>query len=267
MLIDTHAHLNFPDFEKDLSEIVRKAINNGVDKIICVSSNLEDSQKAIEIARQFPQVVQAAIGIHPHQTDPQKQKTVKVQVQELEELARNLEVVAIGECGLDFSDAPPGEKNRSKEEQIFLFESQIKLAQKLKLPLSLHCRKATQDTIAVLEKFYSQQAEQTHGVWHCYSAGKSEIQKISNLGFYFGIDGNVTYDVGLQNVVKSIPLEKMVLETDCPFLSPIPYRGLRNEPANAKIIAEFLAQLLGYSFKKVAQITNANAEKVFSQKR
>lgn len=265
MLIDTHAHLNFSDFDKDLDSVIKDSIKAGVEKIICVSSNVEDSKKAIEIAKKYPNVVSAAIGIHPQQTDPENLNSIEVQVQELEKLAKNPEVVAIGECGLDFSDAPPDEKDRSKEEQIFLFEEQIKLAQKLKLPLSVHCRKATKETIQVLSKYYLS-SKDSSGVWHCYSAGKSEIQKIIDLGFYFGIDGNITYDLGLQNVIKHIPLEKIVLETDCPFLSPIPYRGLRNTPANVKISAEFIAHLLGYSFSDLANVTTKNAEKLFYQK-
>jgi len=266
MLIDTHAHLNFPDFDKDLDKVIKDALKAEVEKIICVSSNIEDSKKAIEIAKKYPKVVSAAIGIHPHQTDPRNQNSVKVQVEELEELANNPEVIGIGECGLDFSPAPPEEKDRPKEEQIFLFESQIKLAKKLKLPLSVHCRKATKETLEVLNKHFKS-SKNSSGVWHCYSAGKSEIQKIIDLGFYFGIDGNITYDLGLQNVIKNIPIERIVLETDCPFLSPIPYRGLRNTPANVRISAEFIAQMMGYSYNDLAVITTKNAEKLFSQKR
>jgi TatD DNase family protein len=266
MLIDTHAHLNFSDYEKDLEKVIEDSVKADVEKIICVSSNLEDSKKAVEIAKKYPGTVMAAVGIHPHNTDPENQKTVKLQVEELEELAKSPEVVAIGECGLDFSDAPPGEKDRSKEEQIFLFESQIKLAQKLKLPLSVHCRKATKETLEVLNKHFAS-SKNSSGVWHCYSAGKSEIQKVIALGFYFGIDGNITYDPGLQNVIKNIPLEKIVLETDCPFLSPIPYRGLRNTPANVRISAEFIAQVTGYSFSEVASITTKNGKRIFSQER
>ena len=124
-LIDTHAHLNFPDFEKDLEEIVERSQAEGVTKIICVSSNLKDSQKSIDIARKFPGVVYAVVGLHPQKTDPENKNSVQAQVQELERLAGEKEVVGIGECGLDFSEAPPGEENRTKEEQYFLFESQI----------------------------------------------------------------------------------------------------------------------------------------------
>ena len=266
MLIDTHAHLNFPDYDDDLDQVIKDAQKNGVEKIICVSSNLEDSQKAIEIARLYPKIVYATVGIHPQKTDPENKKTIKTQIEELEKLSQNKEVVGIGECGLDFSKAPPNEEDRSTEEQLFLFESQIKLAQKLNLPLSVHSRKATKETIEVLNKHLIS-PKYAFGVWHCYSAGIKEIPKIAELGFYFGIDGNITYDPGLQNVIKNIPMENIVLETDCPFLTPIPHRGLRNTPANVKISAEFIAQLLGYSFTQVSHITTNNAQKLYHQTR
>ena len=266
MLIDTHAHLNFSDYDNDLDQVINDSVKAGVGKIICVSSNLEDSRKALVIAKKYPEFVSAAIGIHPQQTDPENRQSIEKQIKELTNLAKNPEVVAIGECGLDFSPAPPPEKDRSKEEQIFLFELQIKLAKKLNLPLSVHSRKATKETIQVLSKYYSS-PKGSSGVWHCYSAGIKEIPKIIELGFYFGIDGNITYDPGLQNVIKNIPPEKIVLETDCPFLTPIPHRGLRNTPANVKISAEFIAQLLGYSFTQLTDITTSNAKRIFYQTR
>jgi TatD DNase family protein len=264
MLIDTHAHLNFPDFEKDLDQVIQNAIKKGVEKIICVSSSIRDSKIAIEIAKKYPQTVYATVGIHPHITDPDNQEPIKIQIRELEELAKNPMVVGIGECGLDYTPAPPSEKNRMPEEQVLLFESQISLAKKLNLPLSIHCRKATKETLEILNKHFKP-AKNHPGVWHCYSAGKKEIPRVLELGFYLGIDGNITYDSGLQNVVKNIPLKRIVLETDCPFLGPIPYRGLRNTPENVKISAEFMAHLLGCSFINLSNITTENAKKIFSQ--
>ncbi|MDP3955071.1 MAG: TatD family hydrolase [bacterium] len=268
MLIDTHAHLNFPDFEKDLDEVVNNALKNGVEKIICVSSNLEDSKKAIDIVRQHPGVVYAAVGIHPQNTNPENSQSIEEQIKILSELAREKEVVAIGECGLDFSPAPPGEEERTKEEQLFLFEKQIELAQKLSLPVIIHSRKVTDKTIEILSHYFStlpSPPSSPPGVWHCYSGSKKGIEIVKNLDFYFGLDGNLTYDEGLQNIVRHIPLERILLETDSPFLTPIPYRGLRNTPVNVKIIAEFLAQLQGVSFEKVCQITSENAKKFYNK--
>ncbi len=259
-LIDTHAHLNFPDFEKDLNKVIDQAIQNGVEKIICVSSNLAESEKAIAIAKKYPQTVFAAIGIHPQQTDPENKKTVQVQVQELEKLAENKEVVALGECGLDYSLASPAEKDRSHEEQFFLFKKQIEIAQKLKLPILIHSREAFSDVVQIIKQVISHQLT---GVFHCYPTGKKGIEKVNQLGFSFGVAGNLTYNLGLQNVFTQIPLEKIVLETDCPFLSPEPYRGLRNEPKNVKIIAECLARIKAVPFTRIAEITTKNAEDLF----
>jgi TatD DNase family protein len=258
MLIDTHAHLNFPDYEKDLDNVIKRSLEKGVNKIICASSNIVDSAKAIEIAQKYPKIVYAAVGIHPHQTDSQEKIPTKKQIENLKKLVQKKQVVAIGECGLDFSPAPPTEKDRSKKEQIFLFKKQIKLAIENRLPLIIHSRKALPQVLETLRPFKNE----VSGVFHCYSGGKKDIPKVEELGFYFGLDGNLTYDVGLQNVAKEIPLEKTVLETDCPFLSPEPHRGLRNEPKNVKIIAKFLAQIKGIKFEKIVHITSQNAKKL-----
>jgi len=258
MLIDTHAHLSFKDYKDDLDQVIKRAVKEGVNKIICVSSNLEDSKRGIEIAQKYPKIVFPAVGIHPQQTDPENEKTVQVQVQELEELAKRPGVIAIGECGLDYSPAPPAEKDRTKEEQVFLFRKQIELAIKLKLPILIHSREAFLDTLQIIKEYKG-----LKGVFHCYSAGKKGIAQIEELGFLFGVDGNLTYDEGLQNVFAKIPLEKIVLETDCPFLSPEPHRGLRNEPKNVKIIAECLAQIRGVSFEEISKITTKNAKILF----
>jgi len=265
MLIDTHAHLNFRDFKQDLDQIIKKSIKAGVKKIICVSSNLEESQKSIKIARKYPQIIFPAIGIHPQQTDPGIKLSPKEQIKKLAQLASNKEVVAIGECGLDYSlaspaggPAPPAEKDRTKEEQVFLFKKQIELALKLKLPLLIHTREAFSDTLQIIKEYKG-----SKGVFHCYSAGKKGIAQVEEIDFSFGIDGNLTYDEGLQNVFAKIPLEKIFLETDCPFLSPEPHRGLRNEPKNVKIIAECLARIKGVSFEEISKITTKNAKILF----
>lgn len=255
MLVDTHAHLNFPDYQKDLDQIIDQSIKNGVGKIICVSSNTNESEKAIKLAQKHKGIVFAAVGIHPHQTDPKNADTPEEQIKKLAKLAKNKNVVAIGESGLDFSPAPPSEKDRSQKEQLFLFKAQIKIARREKLPILVHCREAFQDVVKIL-----QESLPLKGVFHCYSAGKKGIAEVEKLGFYFGVCGNLTYDTGLQNVFLKIPLEKILLETDCPFLSPDPKRGKRNEPANIRLIAEVLASLKGESYQKVVQITTQNAE-------
>lgn len=274
MLIDTHAHLNFPAFAEatagkpDLDEVIKRSVKNGVTKIICVSSNLKDSQKAIELSEKYPQIIYPAIGIHPHQTDPKNKDSVDKQIKQLKKLAENERVIAIGECGLDFSQADSeSENNRSAKDQEFLFRQQIEMALTLDLPVLVHSRQAFPQVMALLKEYFQNSNGRLKGVFHCYSAGKKEIKQVESIGFFFGLDGNLTYDLGLQNVVKEIPLEKIVLETDCPFLTPEPYRGLRNEPGNVKINAEFLAKLKGVSFKKVARQTTQNAQNLINLKR
>lgn len=260
MLVDTHAHLNFKDYQDDLDEVIKHSIKNGVNKIFCVSSNLAESEKAIEIAQKYKGIVHPAVGIHPQQTDPETELSLEEQIEKLSELVKNKKVVAIGECGFDYSPAPPGEKDRTKKEQIFLFKKQVELALKAKLPINVHSREASSNTLEMLKKYSDKGLK---GVWHCYSAGKKRVGKIDQLGFYFGVDGNLTYDPGLQNVLQQIPLEKILLETDCPFLAPEPHRGTRSEPAHVKIIAECLAKLKGTSLKEVAKITTQNAKNLF----
>ncbi len=258
MLVDTHAHLNFKDYKDDLKRVIKRSVKDGIKRIVCVSSNLEESEKGIGIAEKYPEIVFPAVGIHPHQTDPEIELFSEKQIKKLTRLASNKGVIAIGECGLDFSPAPAGEKDRTKKEQLSLFQEQIRLAKRLKLPILVHTREAFKDTLQIIKEHKG-----LKGVFHCYSAGKKGIKKINELDFFFGLAGNFTYDQGLQNVAKQIPLDKILLETDCPFLSPKPYRGLRNEPKNVKIIAKCLAQVKGVSFEKICQITTQNAKILF----
>lgn len=255
MLVDTHAHLNFPDYEKDLEEVIKRAQENGVEKIICVSSNVGDSEKSIEIGRKYPGIAYPAIGIHPQQTDPENTDSPETQIEKLSALATDKKVVAIGECGLDYSPAPPGEKDRPKALQLFLFEKQIQIAKGHHLPIIIHSREAFTDTIKILEKYLPLQ-----GVFHCYAGGKKGIEKVQRLSCYFGVDGNLTYNEGLQNVFKLIPLEKIVLETDCPFLAPTPFRGKRNEPAYLRLIAEALAKIKNTTLTDVCRTTKQNSQ-------
>ncbi len=259
MLIDTHAHLNSPVFQEDLDEVIKKAQDVGVEKIICASSSVGNSEKAIEIAKKYPGIILAGCGIHPQQTDPENPDSIETQIKKLENLLDNKEVVAIGECGLDYSPAPPGEKDRLKEDQLLLFKKQIELAQKFNLPLIIHAREAVDETIEVLAGY-----KNIRGVFHCYYGGKKRIQKVLDLGFFFGFDGNLTYDPGLQNVAALIDIGKIILETDSPDLAPEPNRGSRNVPANVKMVAQCLAKLKNISLEEISKVTSDNANKLFN---
>jgi len=258
---DSHAHLNFSAFEKTLEKTLKNAKTKNVFKIICVSSSVEDSKKAVALAKKYPKTVFASVGIHPQQTDPENNQSLENQIKELEILAKNNQVIAIGECGLDYNPAPPEEKDRSKEDQIYLFRKQVKLAKKLNLPLIIHCRKAFEDLIEILEK---EDLSLKKGVFHCYAGGKKGIKQVETLGFYFGLTGNITYDEGLQNVFKIIPLEKILLETDSPYLSPIPKRNQENQPANIIFIAEFLARLKNKPIEEISKQTEKAIKELFN---
>lgn len=226
MFIDTHTHIISPA--------------DGVDKIILVGTDLDDSQKAILIAQQHENVF-ATVGIHPQNTCSDWER--------FEELVKQPKVVGIGECGLDYhQNYDPAQKQ--------IFEKQLEIARKYDLPLSIHIRDAWEETKGILDS-----ARMTRGVLHCYS-GPPEIPK----NFYVSFAGNVTFNNAkeLQELAKNIPLEKILLETDSPYLAPEPVRGTQNFPENVKIIAQFLAKLKNVRLEEVAKITTENANKLFN---
>ncbi|MFA5750190.1 MAG: TatD family hydrolase [Candidatus Shapirobacteria bacterium] len=233
-MIDTHAHL-----EQILDDTRGK-----VDKIVLVASNFEDSKNNLELAKKYIFLL-PAIGIHP--------QSPSNGIEKLDKLI-DKKVVAIGECGLDFS----GEFD--KEKQIIVFRKQIELAQKYKLPLIIHARKAVDEVVKILKEY-----KNISGVFHCYAGGKKRIQKIIDLQnkFYFGIDGNLTYEDGLIDVVKNIPKDKLILETDCPYLTPIPFKGEENKPAYIKYIYEKVAEIWEMSFVDTEKIIDENAKRLF----
>lgn len=261
MLIDTHAHLNSPTYDNNLDQVVDRAVSAGVKKIICASSNIEESKKAIGLAKTYSGIIYASIGIHPQKTDPETNLSPEEQIEALIDLTKQKGVVAIGECGLDYSPAPPGEENRDRKEQYFLFKEQIKIAKKAGLPIIVHSRKAFEDTVHIIRDHHPFPT----GVFHCYSAGKKGIEIINKLGFYFGVDGNLTYDQGLQNVFRGIPIERILLETDSPLLSPIPNRHGVNEPRNIITVAECLATIKNLSLEEIENATSVNSLKLFEK--
>lgn len=260
MLIDTHAHLNFKDYT-DLDDVIKRSLDNNVEKIICVSSNLADSLKAVEIAKKYKANVYAAVGIHPQCTDPENKDSIKIQLEKLEKLIlENKEVVvAVGECGLDFTEVEEGERKRSIEEQEELFWGQIGLVKKYNLPILLHFNKAHD---YFLDKYLN--LKNMKSVFHCYVGGKKRLKQFIDFeNFMFGVTGLVTYDEGVGQVVKEIPMNRLVLETDCPFLAPLPHRGERNEPAYIPLIAQKVAELKGVSLEEVSRQTSENVGKIF----
>ena len=250
MFIDTHSHLNFPDFSEDYKEVIARAKKTGIAAIINVGADLPTSKRAIELA-QKEDLCYAAVGIHPTNTNNLKNEDY----QELEDLAQKKKVVAIGEIGLDYFH-----NNTPEEIQKKCLERQILLAKKLNLPVIIHNRDAHQDVLAVLKE-----KEVKKGVMHCFSGDINLAQKVLSLGIHISFTGNLTYkkNEGLRAVAKEIPSEKLLLETDCPYLPPQPKRGKRNEPGFLIYTAEELAKIKGISLEELGEITTKNAKSLF----
>jgi TatD DNase family protein len=258
-MIDTHAHVS-ARFCENAGEIVDGAKANGINKIILAASNIEESEENIELA-EGNELFKAAVGIHPQQTDPEIELSIDEQIIRLDELATKKVVVAIGECGLDYATPPPEEKERSKREQEILLRGQIVVAIKHKLPLIIHARKAVDETIEILKTY-----KNLSGVFHCYAGGKKRVNKVLELGdnWYFGIDGNITYEDGLVEVINNIPKDRLILETDSPFLTPVPYRGESNKPEYVKYVYQKVADIWGVSLEQTEKIIDENAKRLFN---
>jgi TatD DNase family protein len=266
MLIDTHCHLNFKAFKKILDQVLWQSSEAGVKKIIVPGSDLESSQKAVNLACHFIHLY-AAVGIHPHHIDKLKIKKGKL-INQLKKLAKNNKVVAIGECGLDYYHYPKTKyknyivNNKFKNKQIELFKIHLKLAKEMKLPVIIHNRLASLDIQSVINNHQSA----ISGVFHCFDGDEIFLKWVIKKGFYVGFDGNITYKKSLQNLVKMAPMDRILLETDSPFLTPEPLKSKKNfpnKPENIKIIAREIAKIKGISFITVVKKTTANAQKLF----
>jgi TatD DNase family protein len=263
-MVDAHCHLNFKAFENDLDEVVKRALAKGVNKIVNVGSSLETSKVAVELARKYPNLY-ATVGIHPHHADKLEEDWEK----NLEALAKESKVLAIGETGLDYFNY---ESNGITEKKLQknLFEKQIELSQKLHLPLMIHNRQAGSDILDILSN-HSSSFLNPPGLFHCFSSNIDLLKKVLNLGFYVGFDGNITYkgiakgeDTSLSTLVEYAPIDRIITETDSPYLPPIPYRGSRNEPSYVIIVAEFIAKIKKLQVEAVIEKTTQNACAVFN---
>ncbi|MBM4324731.1 MAG: TatD family deoxyribonuclease [Deltaproteobacteria bacterium] len=252
MLIDSHAHLEMPEFRKDLSEVLQRAKDSGVEYIFTVGTERKDWRRALEIAQSHPSVY-AILGVHPHNAKEIDEKTYPV----LKELCKHERVRAYGEIGLDFfRDHSP------RDVQLKRFREQVGLAKELKLPIVVHDREAHREALEILK---SEKAGENRGIIHCFSGDEKMAKACMDMGFFISIPGSLTYkDAGpFHEIVKRLPLEFLLVETDAPFLTPVPFRGKRNEPSYVKYTAEKLAEIKGVAFEKVAEVTTQNALKVF----
>lgn len=268
MFVDTHCHLNFQAFRNDLNDVIVRAKNDGIEKIIIPGARIDSSEKGIEIASKYRNCY-AAVGVHPHHIEESRNQGIKELRNKIENLAKNSKVVAIGEIGLDYHEyqKTAAEKyeltEAVKKAQEELFRVQIEVAINSKLPIIFHCRDAFSDTLNIIQSYSS---DKLTGVFHCFGGSESDLERLLDLGFYIGFDGNITYKnaENLRNLVRKTPVNRILVETDAPFLAPEPHRGERNEPKNVKIVAQCMAELKTVSEEIIAQITTQNVEKLFS---
>lgn len=263
-MIDVHCHLNFHSFEKDYDQVIKQAFEAGVTKIINVGTKIDSSEKAVELAQKYDNLY-SIIGVHPHHAD----KLEKDWIQELQALAKKPKVIGIGEIGLDYFSYKSNDIVDPKlQKEVFI--KQIELAYKLKLPLQIHNRQAGKDILDILIQNKSLILNPP-GMFHCFAGSLEILKQVLDLGFYVGFDGNITYnglapgeDTDLKTLVKYTPLDRIVVETDSPFLTPIPHRGSRNIPSYAIINAQFIAKIKEVSFETIETQTTQNAIKIFN---
>jgi len=253
-LIDSHCHIDFEQFDPDRDQVLANAAEVGVKRFVNPGIDMETSRRAGQLARQYPNLY-AAIGFHPNEAAQVNDEALS----SLIELAAEEKVVAIGEIGLDYHwDRAPRSEQRSA------FEAQLKLAKDLDLPVIIHQRKAAADTMAVLRQ-WGVGGDHPGLDLHAFSGDIAMVEEAVELGFYMGIGGPITFKNAreLPAIVRAMPLERILIETDAPFLSPHPLRGKRNEPARVKLVAEKLADLFGLELEALAAQTTANADTLF----
>ncbi|NLM40681.1 MAG: TatD family hydrolase [Firmicutes bacterium] len=249
-MIDSHAHLNDPRFAEDVAEVVTRAQEAGVEAIVNVGYDWTSSLTAVELAERFPGLW-AVVGLHPHDAKLWDEELHR----RFQELAGHAKVLAIGETGLDYYY-----DNSPRDEQRAVFRQQLALAQELGLPVVIHSREAAQDTLDILKEY-----PDITCLLHCYSGSLEMAQTYLQMGYYLSFGGPITFQNAhkLRSVVAGIPLERILLETDCPYLTPHPHRGKRNEPAFLGLIAEKLAEIHGVPVEEVVRKTAANARRFF----
>ncbi|WML50344.1 TatD family hydrolase [Neobacillus sp. PS3-34] len=256
MLFDTHVHLNAEQYNEDLKEVISRAQSEGVSEMVVVGFDRPTIKKAMELAEAYD-FLYACVGWHPVDAIDMTEEDL----QWIEDLSSHPKVVAIGEMGLDYHwDKSP------KEIQKEVFRKQIRLAKKVKLPIVIHNRDATSDIVEILKE---ERAEEVGGIMHCFSGSVETAKECVEMNFLISLGGPVTFKNAKKpkEVAEEIPLEKLLIETDCPYLTPHPYRGKRNEPAYVKLVAEQIAEIKGLPLEEVARVTTSNARKLFGIKR
>ena len=254
MLIDTHTHLDDARYDDDREAMIARAHDAGVDAFITIGCDLSTSQAAVALADRHP-FVYASIGVHPHEV----KHIGDGWYGEFRRLAKNKKVVAYGEIGLDYHY-----NHSSPQEQRERFREQIQLARELRLPVIIHTREAQEDTVTILRE---EGASEIGGVFHCFSGDAWLAKDALELGFYLSFSGILTFQNAtmLREIAKTVPLDRLLIETDCPYLTPVPHRGKRNEPAFVAFVAKQLAAIHGpaLSLQQIERATTENAKRLF----
>jgi len=249
-IIDTHTHLDDDKFSSDLNAVLARAQESGVSQMVCVGSNFTSSRKAVGLAEEYEQIY-AAVGVHPHDAKDVVPRTWDG----LRLLCESSKVVAWGEIGLDYhyNFSPP-------EIQVSVFRKQLEIAGELNLPVIIHDREAHHEVLAILKEFPGLAV-----VFHCFSGDQRVADICLERGYYFGIGGTLTYPKNneLREVVSKVPLERIFLETDCPYLAPQPWRGQRNEPSYLTAVVEEISKIKGVALEEVAAVTTRSAKSFF----
>jgi len=256
-LFDTHAHLDFPDFAQDVAQVIERATAAGITRIITIGTDAESSQRAIALAEKYPSVF-AAVGWHPTHVSSAPQDIRPI----LHKLAAHPKVVAIGEMGLDYHHLPaPEEVDRYKSRQAEIFEQQLEVASELGLNCIIHQRDSFEPTLRHMERW----SGKVRGVFHCFGGDVTAMQHVLKIGSLVSFTGIVTFKNAqtLRETVAATPLDRFMLETDCPFLAPVPYRGKRCEPAFVREIANTIAEVKKCSLDELSRATCATAREFF----
>jgi TatD DNase family protein len=283
MLIETHAHLDYPDFASDLDDVLRRATEAGVTRIITIGTSVESSRRAIDLAEKHSNIY-AVIGVHPTSAEEAEEDVITP----LRKLAKSRRIAGIGETGLDYHRLPSVEAAKEKNVQVFaralqgeteeeieaniqdgayksrqasLFQQQLDLAADLGLNVVIHQRDAWEDTLEIMKPY----TEKLRGVFHCFGGSLEQANEVIDLDHLVSFTGIVTFKngVAVRDVAAQIPLWKFMVETDCPYLAPVPFRGKRCEPAHTRIVAETIAAARGIPLEEVAEATTETAERFF----
>ncbi len=254
-IIDTHCHLDFPEIQQDFAGILERAKENGVFLMQTICTKMSEMPKLLEIAEKNPQIF-ASVGVHPNEVDSEKMVTTD----ELVSFTKHPKVIGLGETGLDHYY-----ETAKKELQIESFRRHLEAARITQLPVIIHTRDAEEDTIRIVEE--EMQKGEFKGLIHCFTSSYDLARKMLDLGLYISISGIITFKNAedLRESVKKIPLNRILIETDSPYLAPVPKRGKNNEPAFVKHVGEFLAELRGINFEEFAEISTNNFFDLFSK--